>query len=460
MFIKIPLTALATFLLLLLFTIASSTPSHESPNAETIGKIIVLGNKVTKTKVILHLFGVDSGSVFDSLAMEAGKKRLLATRLFKKVDLFTLMQPAGRQIYVVVAEKIYLLPYDYGGELYGRRYGKEKKWWRLRFGIEYGNLRGLGEIFRTSFSFWDWHSLGCSWYKPLLPTPYYISIGASADQIPDETFRIDHSIVRGKVMFGRKISLNSRVGTSILQLYRRRIYADSLFIIHDTVHVHETFNLVSWLTDDRNNRYDPSRGFMVSLILLSNALHSGTAPTYAQLNTDLRYYHTGFAPNHKIALRLRTNLRSNNAGVTHRLQLGGEGSIRGYSRGQFGLRFVANNSLTTSLEYRFPLFSVPAMDLLFFNKINTVFSAISYHVDGAFILDYGRVSAALGELFEPFSPHIEQGTGVGAGIRIITPTFERSVCFDVVWGTYPWGPSGYTTFMEQPALHFYLDMYF
>lgn len=392
--------------------------------------------------------------------METGKKRLLATRLFKKVDLFSLSQPAGRQVYIVVTEKIYLLPYDFGGELYSRRYGKEKDWWRLRVGMEYGNFRGLGEIFRTSISFWDWHSLGCSWYKPLLPTPYYISVGASADQLPDETFRIDHSIVRGKATFGRKISLTSRVDASILQLYRRRIYADSLFIIHDTVHVHETFNMASWLTDYRNNQYDPSSGFMASLLVLSNALHSGMAPTYAQFNTDLRYYHPGFAPNHKIALRLATNLRSNDAGVTHRLQLGGEGSIRGYGRGQFGLQFVANNSVTTSLEYRFPLFSVPTMDLLFFNDITPLFSTMSYHVDGAFIFDYGRVSAALGELFEPYSPRIEQGTGVGAGIRIITPTFERSVCVDCVWGVYPWGPSSYTTFMDQPALHFYLDMYF
>ncbi|MBN1308082.1 MAG: BamA/TamA family outer membrane protein [Chitinispirillaceae bacterium] len=397
---------------------------------------------------------------YDSLLLEKARRRLKETDLFFKVDLFSLQTTDGRRVYIILNEKLYLLPYDLGGELFSYQYGKKKTWARFRIGMEYTNFRGKAEALRGSLSLWDWRSIGFGWYKPFLPSPYYFSVGASADQLPDEVFPIHHSILRGILTLGRRLPLNSRADVSIMPLVRRRLMYDSKLTDTGIVKVYEAFSLLRWRTDFRDRFFDPTDGWMLAFDLRTNVLHSEAAPRYIQLYSDVRWYNRGLLPAHTVACRLTSILRDNDAGVTHRLQLGGEGSIRGYSRSQFGISFIANNSLTLSTEYRFPLIRFPDMDLFLLNQFNSVFSAITYRIDGALIIDYGRVTATMKELFSALSSHIESGTGLGAGLRIVTPTFERSVCFDLVWGTDPRTTRGDLRFLKRPMWHFYLDMFF
>lgn len=431
-----------------------------SPATDTISTIIISGNNVTKTETVNYISRIYVGMKYDSIEIKKAKKRLKNTGLFFKVDVFSLHVENGYRIYIVLTEKFYLLPYDLGGELYSYRYGKKKQWWRLRVGMEYTNFRGKAEILRTSLSIWDWHSIGLGWSKPFLPSPWFFGIGASAHQFPDEVFRIDHSILRGAFTFGRNLPLNSKVQLSVMPLYRRRIMYDTGLVVNDTVKVYEAFSLLRWRTDFRESRFDPESGWMLAMDVRTNSLYNGIAPKYLQLYSDFRWYTAGLFPNHKVALRGTSIMRNNDAGVTHRLQLGGEGSIRGYARSQFGLRFIANNSFTLSAEYRFPLYHFPDMDLYPLSVVSPVFSRISYRIDGALIMDYGRVSPFFKDLFSVHPDQSESGIGIGAGLRAVTPTFERSVCFDLVWGTDPWAPRGYLRFKPQPAWHFYLDMYF
>lgn len=397
---------------------------------------------------------------YDSAAIENAKRLLKNTGLFFKVDIFSLRGGDGYRIYIIVTEKFYLLPYDFGGELYSSRYGKPKRWWRLRIGMEYNNFRGKAEVLRVSASVFEWHSIGIGWYKPFLPSPWFFSFGVRADQMPDEVFLIDHSILRSSVTVGRKLPLRSKVNLSIMPMYRRRILYDEALIVTDTIHVSEAFTMLQWHTDYRDRYFDPTRGWMLAVNAQTNALYNGIAPAYGQFSTDIRWYNQGFRPSHHLACRITSIARTNDAGETHRLQLGGEGSVRGYARSQFGLTFIANNSLTLSMEYRFPIYQFPDMDLFLLSAISPVFSSIAYRIDGALIFDHGRVSTRFPDLFSPNPPKIETGTGLGFGLRAVTTTFERSVCFDLVWGTYPYAPRGSLYFMKKPVWHWYLDMYF
>ncbi|MBN1577891.1 MAG: BamA/TamA family outer membrane protein [Chitinispirillaceae bacterium] len=406
------------------------------------------------------------GMRYDSLLLVKARRRLKETNLFFKVDLFSLKTGDGYRVYIILNEKFYLLPYDLGGEIFSYRYGKRETWVRGRLGMEYGNFRGKAEILRGGLSLWDWHSVSIGWYKPFLPSPYSFSFSVSADQLPDEVFPIDHSILRGTMAFGRKLPLSSRADISIMPLVRRRIMYDTNYIttgkliVTDTVRVYEAFSLLRWRTDFRDRFFDPTDGWLLAFDLRSNILHNKAAPRFLQLFSDVRWYNRGLFPSHTIACRLTSILRNTDAGETHRLQLGGEGSIRGYARSQFGISFVANNSLTLSMEYRFPLIRFPDMDLYLLNQFNSVFSAISYRLDGALILDYGRVTATIDRLFSPLPDHVESGTGLGAGLRIVTPTFERSACFDLVWGTDKWSRHGNLVFIKKPMWHVYLDLFY
>ena len=446
------------FLLTTASDIFSKAP--EPDESTIITSVIISGNKVTKTETVRYLSGIFAGMPFDSSAIENAKERLKNTGLFFKVDILSLRSSDGYRVYIILTEKFYLLPYDLGGELYGYRYGKPKRWWRLRVGLEYTNFRGKAEVLRTSFSVFEWHSFGIGWYKPFLPSPWFFSFGIRADQLPDEVFLIDHSILRSSLTAGRKLPLHSRVEFSLMPMYRRRILFDTSLTATDTVRVSEAFSMLRWNTDYRDRYFDPTRGWMLTWDFRTNALYNGIAPAFGQFYTDFRWYNQGFLPSHRLACRFTSVARTNDAGITHRLQLGGEGSVRGYARSQFGRYFVANNTMTVSMEYRFPIYQFPDMDLVLLNMISPVFSSISYRLDGALIIDHGRLSTRFLDLFSPNPSHIESGTGIGVGLRAVTPTFERSVCFDLVWGTWPWSPRGSISFMKQPMWHWYLDMYF
>jgi outer membrane protein assembly factor BamA len=401
---------------------------------------------------------------YDTILLDDAKRRLRQTGLFFKVDAFSLKVQLGYRVYIIVREKFYFLPYDFGGELYGLRYGKQKIWWRLRVGMEYRNFRGRAEILRVGGSIWDWHSLNAGWYKPLLPSPWYFSIGAAVHQLPDQIYALDHTILKSYVFFGRKLPYNSRAQFGLVPMYRRRIWYDTLKlpakIPEDTVHVSEAFSLLGFRTDHRSSYFDPDSGWLLNLSLQSNALYHGVAPSFLQFNGDFRMYLKGFHPTHKIAFRSTATFRNRDAGKTHRLLIGGEGELRGYARSQFGLMFYANDVITSSIEYRFPIYELPELPMYPLNEISPYFKAVSYRLDGALIFDYGRVAPQLEDLLTPFSDRIESGTGLGAGLRILSPTFEHSVCVDVVWGTYPWAPRGHLKFMPEPMWHFYMDLFF
>ncbi|MBN1757897.1 MAG: BamA/TamA family outer membrane protein [Chitinispirillaceae bacterium] len=429
-------------------------------DADIITSVIISGNKVTKTETVRYLSGIFVGMPFDSVTIENAKDRLKNTGLFFKVDILTLPGSDGYRIYIVLTEKFYFLPYDLGGELYSYQYGKPKRWWRLRVGVEYSNFRGKAEVLRTSFSVFEWHSFGIGWYKPFLPSPWFFSFGVRADQLPDEIFLIDHSILRSSLTVGRKLPFKSRAEMSVMPMYRRRILFDSSLAAVDTQRVSEAFSMVRWRTDYRDRYFDPTQGWMLAWDFRTNALYSGIAPAFGQFYADFRWYNQGFFPTHRLAARVTSVARTNDAGITHRLQLGGEGSVRGYARGQFGRYFIANNSMTISMEYRFPIYQFPDMDLFLLSAFSPVFSSIAYRLDGALILDHGRISTRFPDLFSTNPSQLESGTGIGAGLRAVTPTLERSVCFDLVWGTWPWAPRGSIYFMKQPMWHWYLDMYF
>lgn len=457
--INIPLSYFV-IVLLISETFGGDSTAQSTAHSDTISSIIISGNRVTTIETVRYLSGIKVGVPYDSLKIEKARRQLKETGLFFKVDIFALRTSEGYRVYIILVEKFYLLPYDLGGELFSYRYGKKKQWWRLRIGMEYDNFRGKAEILRVGMSIWDWHSINAAWYKPFLPSPYFFTIGASADQLPDEVFRIDHNILRGALSWGRKMVPNSRADISVMPLMRRRIMYDTNLTVTDTVRVNEVFFIARWKTDFRNRIFDPNEGWMLVADLRTNSLYNGIAPRFFQLSGDARWYNRGIFPSHTIACRATATIRNTDAGITHRMQLGGEGSIRGYARSRFGLSFVANNSLTLSTEYRFPLIHFPDIDLFLLEWVSPVFSAVSYRLDGALIIDYGRVTARYDELFSPDPGHLESGTGLGAGLRIVTPTFERSICFDLVWGTSLSAGHGNLIFMKQPMWHFYLDMFF
>lgn len=447
------------------YSIQATTSDISAQSSNGIIKSInIHGNKVTKTETIKLIFGVNEGDLYDSIKVNFGELCLESTNLFSKTDVFTLFKEDGPHIYIMVTEKFYLLPSDIGGELYNRKYGKREVWWRLQLGVEHINFRGKMERLRTSLSFWDARGAALTWYKPLLPSSWYIRTGASVNYYPDLNQNSNNIRASSILSVGRKTFKNSSISLGMQPSFTRETFqykkafeTDSETVFIDTFKAYELYSDIAWLSDFRNSSYDPSRGWYLYTRIKSNHLYSGFNNAYLQFNTNFRLYHRGFFSKDKFAYRMGAVLRNNEAGRLYWFYYGDAGTVRGYSRSTLGYR--SNNGILLGIEYKFPIYSFPPLRLQFLNAISEALAEIRYHVDGALIFDYGRLSGNLKDLFDLSGKKTESGTGVGLGLRIIAPDFTRSVCFDLVWGKHlntKWNDLKFYT----PVMHFYLDMFY
>ncbi len=186
-------------------------------------------------------------------------------------------------------------------------------------------------------------------------------------------------------------------------------------------------------------------------------LYSGVASTFYQFTNDFRLFFPAFS-DQKIASRLLIQLRDKSVSDYHPLQYGGEGSIRGYLRGEFPQKLIVNDAFVFSTEYRFPIFRFPPMRVPVLSNYSDIFRSLNYRLDGALIFDYGRMSSSIHDLVSINSSNIESGTGLGFGLRVMVPNMEKSASIDFVWGEDPSTSKNKIRFYKNPMLYLYVDL--
>ncbi|MBD3347547.1 MAG: BamA/TamA family outer membrane protein [Chitinivibrionales bacterium] len=158
-----------------------------------VKEIVVRGNKATKHELILLFMEIDTGEVFDSSMIPSAKKRLESTGLFAKVDIFALSAAGSVTLYVLLVERPFFTISTIGGDLL-ERYGKESKvlWQkgRVKFGVTKLNFRGKMESLTLTITLLEWRSLGVSWHKPFLKTPYYLNLSAGISDEPSQVYTL------------------------------------------------------------------------------------------------------------------------------------------------------------------------------------------------------------------------------------------------------------------------------
>jgi hypothetical protein len=429
-----------------------------------IAHVYYNGNHVTKERVIRMFAGLDTGMAFDSLKVRKAKKRLEATGLFLKVAIIPLVKNGAVDLYVIVREPFYFGLTALDLTPYTLRHGESGTWYCPLAGVEFTNVRGCMETLQLSLRAWEWRMAAVSWSKPLFPSRYFIGIGVFADAGPDNALPIDRMELFGSVTAGRKLFEQSKIYCRIMPDYQRKIGLSGAQ--KDTTDFYQAFGAVGWFTDRRSSSYDPSAGWSLFLETRSNVLyHEATTPFYVQFTSDIKAYHPGLFKNHKAACRLSVISRTNDAGIQNRLVLGGLGSVRGYANCGIDLRSVASHSLLLSWEYRFPLYQLPPFSPPLPSKVSTIagkfvgdLNDLVPRIDGALILDYGRVARNRPELLTFDRRGYVSGADFGFGLRVMEPKLRRSVCLDVVWAEKPLTPK--VDFYSAPWWVLYLDLYF
>lgn len=499
------------------------------PDSSIIDSILVYGNKRTDEKLIRYYLAIDSGMSVDSAMINGAKRRLKSTDLFNKVDIFPQRYNGRLRVLVIVSERTYWSLNSFGGELFNTKYGESsRRWWNAYGGLTYANFRGKMEDFGFNISFPRKLSFSLFWNKPFVGTPFFFRTGTGISYYPDLYITWDRFSLYQYTTLGRKIWNRSKVYASLMpdlgfrrwrggagywdstivtdsggmliassEPYGNTVYdvvgRDTLLVdsvsgryllrewngysserIDELESVYrELFFIIGWVSDLRESYFDNSKGAYFFVSLKTNALYPRDRDySYLQMDTDTRFYHRGFFKNNKAAYRLRTSVRVDSSDIYDCLYAGGEGSVRGYTRGYFPRGFISNNRIILNAEYRFPIFTTPKMDFPVLSQIHSGLKEFYYRVDGAFLADACYVWHSLFNPYRPKDQH-SSGTGLGFGLRALAPTLRRSVCFDMAWGLdSEWNKLKKEFYREKkdqkkravpywfPEWYLYVDMYF
>ncbi len=456
--ISVPhLTILLLFTALFLPSIPSLVHGEnrlESDDKMPINAIHIYGNRRTREKTIRMYLSINEGDTIDSTRIKIAKRRLERTRLFSKVNLFTMKKNDGVHLYIVVTEHFYLIP-DGGGTYYRYKYDKEQLWFRLSLSLSDRNFRGTGEEAKIAVSVWDGRSLSLSWKKPLLPSDFYLSSSLAIDHSPSLINKYDITQLAGKLVAGKEIFDYTEIAFGFFPYWNKQQWVGSSYKIKAS----ELYTVIGWATDRRDRLFNPSKGlYFYGDFRFNHLYHKGT-PSYVQTVSELRLYHPGFFKENIIAMRLGATLRNKDAGPLHYLTLGGIKSIRGYASPVVGNYTIknGNNTIIASCEYRFPLFRLPYITVPVLSSFDNRFESVDLRIHGALIGDFGRVGTTLEDIFSIKAKSVESGSGLGAGIRVLAPDFEINGCIDVVFKQDFRLPRGTLRYLTMPEIHLFLN---
>ena len=377
----------------------------------------------------------DTGMAYDSLAIRRAERLLRATRLFLNVNLLSLRESDGYDIYIVVTEyPLYLtFPPVLGLNRYFWLHGDEGSWYCPQAGMELTNFGGREEDLGVTAQVGVWQDYSAYWTKPLFPSKYYIGIGAAYWLSPDPTYNWDLHEATGGLTVGRRFFESSKGYCSLSPDYRT--VTDSAG--EDSVRQHQVYAALGWISDLRSSAFDPSSGIWFQLEARSNYLYRDAGvPPYVQFTSDIKWYIPFLFRDAKFAFHLYTLVRTSDASYFDRVLIGGINSVRGYTTEYIGLDMSANDACTFSCEYRFPLYHFPPISDLMpenYAKMLGRFSEWAPRLDGALIGDWGRVSTTPEALIGPGSTANQTGSGIGFGLRLTEPTLKLTACSDFIW---------------------------
>jgi outer membrane protein assembly factor BamA len=419
-----------------------------------IAHIFINGNKITKPYVIMAYCDFDTGMAYDSLALQRAERRLRATRIFLNVNLLSLRENDGYDIYILVTEyPLYLtFPPVLGLNRYFWLHHDEGSWYCPQAGMELINLGGREEDLGVAAQVGVWQNYAAFWTKPLFPSKYYIGISTAYSLTPDGWYHWDLHEVTGGLTIGRRFFESSKGYCSIQPDYRW--VTDSLG--GDSVQQHQVYAALGWISDLRSSGFDPSSGTWFQLETRSNyPYHDSDVPPYVQFTSDIKWYIPFLFRDAKFAFHLYTLVRTSDATYFDRVLIGGINSVRGYTTEDIGLKMSANDACTFSCEYRFPLYRFPPISELMpenYAKMLGRFSEWAPRLDGALIGDWGRVATTSQALIgRPDSAANQTGSGIGFGLRLTEPTLKLTVCSDFIWSESLLPGGAY-----QPRLLWYL----
>jgi outer membrane protein assembly factor BamA len=377
-----------------------------------VAKIVVQGNRQTKTKVILREMKTQVGDTIDVETLQDDQKRILNLGLFNRVEIRPEPQPEGLHLVVTVTERLYFFPFPIF-------FINEKEWKKASYGagMVHSNFRGRGET--LALSGWAGYNpaINLDYSNPWLfgPTNLLTRLRFFAQRVRNRSFAIidrdvDEKRIGGSWSIGRRFGLFTylSVGLGYMELkFDPPVPGQTL----DPSGRDRLPSVGVYFTYDKRDLFEyPRSGVMMRLWALRNGFNSEYIH-YLRYGADLRGYkkiYRGLS----LGGRVMADLSSDKIPIYDRVFLGYSNRVRGH----FEQRVEGENLAMANVELRFPILPWRYFSISEVPMFGPYMQNMKYGLSGGIFADYGQV------WFQKDRPDFSNGlAGYGLGLHFHLP---------------------------------------
>jgi len=195
-----------------MFAIAQFVPSLvlSGPGLDsslTVGKIVIVGNELTKDYVILREMSLKVGARLDSTLLERDRNQIYSLQLFNKVDIDYTVDGTAATVFVRVSERWYIFPLP----VFGFKYRDLKKPYYGAV-LLHQNFRGRNEKIAASavFGYDGWYDLAYQNPKITDDDDIYFRGAAGFYRVRNLDISVseyDQKVVMGSLSVGKRFGI-------------------------------------------------------------------------------------------------------------------------------------------------------------------------------------------------------------------------------------------------------------
>ncbi len=405
-----------------------------------IAKILVSGNRFTKTQVIIREMQMEVGDTVDAGVLQEDQKRIYNLGLFSRVEIDSLQQPEGVHLLIGVSEYP-LYPFYVRPFLILHR--NDNDWNKLSYGLGIAHLNFRGRNEKAVASAWAGYDPGVAldYSNPWLfgSTQLLTGFRFSIQRVRDLSFAnidsiVDQKRLGGNWSLGRRFGLFTYLSVNVgyTELKFNPPIKEALEPLN---HEHLPSAGLAFVYDKRDLFEYPRSGVFAKLWAQRTGFNSQQVHFW-RYGADLRGYkriYRGLA----LGARVMTNLAQDEIPFYERVFLGYSTRVRGHFNGnendQIQSRTIASlgnktnlfkdegeNLIFSSVELRFPILPVRYFSMNDMPGFGGYLQNLKFGLSAGIFLDYGRVWF---QKPPPDRPRrvLPPQLGYGAGLHIHLP---------------------------------------
>lgn len=406
-----------------------STPTDPAQQQIFIEQIVVLGNKKTRTSVILREMKSRAGHYTTREQLELDRRRIESLGLFNRVEMHLQPREKGYLLIIAVSEQWYLFPFPI---LFFNDRDISLKKLSYGLGVIHTNFRGRAELLQ--FAGW----LG---YNPTLSLIYnnpwifgrrqfFIRLELLIANLVNKTYDILDQRVNEKRLgvgwsIGKRLTLHTSVSVSMFyQQVRLQPAVPGQTL--DPSGLDRILRLgFSYVRDYRDLAWYPTRGSYVQVDYVKSGWPGAKYIDYGQFALDARKY-IPLGAQTALAFRFAADLTHGRVPIYDRLYFGYRWRIRGH----FKRRLEGEHRMLASAGLRFPLLPVRyfSMDM---GKMSAYGQNLRFGISGEIFADAGTLwfqnrtdRTGMPLTSGPFGLQTRPGTwlfGAGVGLNFHLP---------------------------------------